>query len=410
MHVLFIHRAFPAQFGQLAFELTRRYGWRCSVLAEHLSRCPSASAEMLQAIDLHHLPRPLPSPGRRVAWPQLFGEALVRAQTLVDAVAARPGLGPDLVVGHGGLTPTLLLREVLDCPIIDYCEYYFATAHRDLTYRVDLPPVDLAPFYPRCINAATLLNLVDCDAAYAATAWQRDTFPARFHAKIEILHDGIDTETYRPRLAPPQPGGLDLPPEGRIVTFVARGLESMRGFDLFMRVAGRIASSRADVRFVVVGGAETHYGWDQLFTGNIPFKSWVLQNVEHDTTRFVFAGHLEPGQLAEVLCRSDLHIYLSVPFVPSWSLLNAMACGCVVLAGDTGSVREMIDAGRTGLLGPLLDVDALADVALRVLADPGEFRPLRQAARAEMEERFGLDVTVPKLKAFFEQVATRSTT
>src|SRR5215469_8097327 len=166
MHVLFIHRAFPAQFGQLALELTRHSGWKCSALVEHLSRCPEPSPEMLQSVDLHQLPRPADA-DRSPPWPQTYGQALQRAHAAAEAVRAKPGLRPDLVVGHGGLVPTLFLREVLSCPVIDYCEYWFAPAHRDLTYRVDLPPVEPAPFFPRCINAATLVSLVACDAGYA---------------------------------------------------------------------------------------------------------------------------------------------------------------------------------------------------------------------------------------------------
>jgi hypothetical protein len=200
MHVLFVHRAFPAQFGRLALELSRRYGWKCSCIVEHLSRCPEPSPEMLRHLDLHYLPRRLTAPS--APWPQRYGQVMERAQALFEVVAALPDLRPDLVVGHGGLLPTLLLRDLLTCPFVDYCEYYFAPAHRDLSYRLDLPAVEPASFYPRCINAATLLNLCACDAAYAPTHWQRDSFPARFAGKIEVHFDGIDTELYRPSQRP----------------------------------------------------------------------------------------------------------------------------------------------------------------------------------------------------------------
>ena len=125
-----------------------------------------------------------------------------------------PHLRPDLVVAHGGRgAPTLFLREVLDCPIIIYCEYYFATSHRDISYRIDLPPAEPAPFFPRCINAPTLATLVDCDAGYSATHWQKQSFPARFHSKIEVHFDGIDTALYHPGPAP-RPDRRPLDPAG----------------------------------------------------------------------------------------------------------------------------------------------------------------------------------------------------
>ena len=131
---------------------------------------------------------------------------------------------PDLVVAHGGRgAPTLFLRDVLDCPIIIYCEYYFANSHRDISYRIDLPPAEPAPFFPRCINAPTLATLVDCDAGYSATHWQKQSFPARFHSKIEVHFDGIDTELYHPGPAPRQIGEAAIPAGHAVVTFVSRG-------------------------------------------------------------------------------------------------------------------------------------------------------------------------------------------
>ena len=190
--------------------------------------------------------------------------------------------------------PTLFLRDVLDCPIINYCEYYFATSHRDISYRIDLPPAEPAPFFPRCINAPTLATLVDCDAGYSATEWQKPSFPQRFHSKIEVHFDGIETELYRPGPAPGRSARRSIPAGTRVVTFVSRGLESIRGFDLFMKVADRIARARSDVLFVVVGGEEIHYGWDKLHTGAPSFKQWVLAQQSYDLSRFIFLGRDPP--------------------------------------------------------------------------------------------------------------------
>jgi glycosyltransferase involved in cell wall biosynthesis len=407
MHVLFIHRAFPAQFGRLALELTRRHGWKCSFLVEHLSLCPLPSPEMLAALDVRQYPRaPGAERGQAPPWPQAYGHALERGQAVFEAVRARPDLLPDLVIGHGGLVPTFLLREQLHCPLIDYCEYYFAQRRCDLTYRQDLPLFEHALFYPRCINAATLVNLLACDAGYTPTRWQRQSFPERFRSKIEVHPDGIDTELYRPRLKPIGPGLQDIPAGARIVTFVARGLEALRGFDLFMALAQRIARRRADAHFVIAGAEETYYGWDLLQTGGLSFKAWTLARHGADLSRFHFLGHIDPEPLAHVLARSDLHVYLSMPFVVSWSLLNALSSGCVVLAGDTPAVREVIEPGHSGLLEPLFDLDRLEATALQVLDDPAAFRPLGQAGRLLMEEQFSVEVAIPGLKDYFERVAS----
>jgi glycosyltransferase involved in cell wall biosynthesis len=408
MHVLFVHRAFPAQFGRLALELTRRYGWQCSFLVEHLSRCPTPSPEMLQRLRVRAIPfRPEHPPRQPVPWPQAYAATLELARALFEAVRAQADLRPDLVVGHGGLVPTLLLAEVLDCPRVSYCEYYLARQHADLTYRVDLPLVEPAPFYPRCINAATLVDLLAADAGYTPSAWQRQSFPARFRAKIEVHFDGIDTELYRPRPVARRIGDVAVPADARIVTYVARGLESMRGFDIFMRLAQRVLRDRADVLFVVAGDPETYYGWDALWTGGLSFKDWVLRQHGYDLSRFLFLGQVSPEELAHVLCLSDLHVYLTVPFVPSWSLFNALASGRVVLASDVAPVREVIEPGVNGLVEPLFDTERLAEAALGVLANPAEFWPLAQAARRTVEERYSLDVCAPGLQEYFERVCRR---
>lgn len=414
MHLLFIHQAFPAQFGRLALELTTRYGWRCSVLVEALSNCPSPTREMLDRLDVQRFT--VPDEARSnddVPWPQLYGHWLHHCRAVFEAVRARPDLRPDLVVAHGARGPlALFLPELLSCPIVNYAEYYFAPSHADLTYRIDLPPAEPAPFFPRAINAPVLTSLIAADAAYSPTRWQRDSFPKRFRHHIDVHFDGIDTALYRPHEVPTERvagllGGRAIPPGTRLVTYVARGLESMRGFDLFMKVADRICRERADVLFVVVGSEDTYYGWDRLHTGQPSFKQWVMNQGTYDLSRFLFLNHILPEHLADLLCLSDLHIHLTVPFAVSWSLLNAMACGCVVLASDVPSVREFIEPGRNGLVEPLFDVDRLTCVALRVLADPDEFRPLGEAARRLIDEHYDLDVAVPELKAYFEQVVSR---
>jgi glycosyltransferase involved in cell wall biosynthesis len=408
MHLLFVHQAFPAQFGRLALELARRYGWRCSFLIQHLSKCPTPDPEMLEGLTVIAVPRPRGS-AAPPPWNEALGDYLALSARVFEAARARPELRPDLLVSHCGLGPSLFLPDLYRCPLVNYCEYYLAVRRRDLTYRVDLPPVELAPFYPRCVNAATLLGLTGSPLGYTPTRWQRQSFPARFRPGIEVLFDGLDTDLYRPRSPRPDLaallGGSPLPADTRLVTYVARGLESMRGFDLFLRVAGRIARARPDVLFLVVGGDESYYGWDQHFTALGTFRQWALARGEHDPARLVFLGQVEPAQLALVLARSDLHLYLTVPFVLSWSLYNALACGAVVLASDVEPVREVVEAEVTGLVEPLFDVERLADTALRVLKDPGAHRPLGEAARRTMLECYGLEVAVPALRDYFERRA-----
>lgn len=406
MRILFLHDAFPAQFGHLALELNRRHGWDCHFLVEALSSCPTPSPEMLERLDVRGYPLSVAYRKQGpVAWPQIYGRFLELCEAVYEGIRARPDLKPDLIVAHGGRgAPTALIRDLVDCPIINYCEYYFGLSHKDISYRIDLPPAEPAPYFPRCINAPVLVSLVDCDSGYSATHWQRSTFPEKFQHKIEVHFDGIDPNFYKPGPAPRQLNGISIPSGTKVVTFVSRGLESIRGFDIFMKVADRIARERPDVLFLIAGSDETYYGWDKLHIHGPSFKAWVLERGGFDLSRFVFLGTISPAKLAEVFQMSDLHLYLTAPFVLSWSLLNAMSAGLVVLASDVPPVREVIEPGVNGLIAPLFDVDVLAETALKVLDDPAQFAPLGLAARRTIEERYSLDIAIPSLKDYFERV------
>jgi glycosyltransferase involved in cell wall biosynthesis len=408
VRVLFLHDAFPAQFGHVALEMTRRHGWECHFAVESISNCPTPSPEMLERLDVRSYPLSAEYRKRGATpWPQIYGKFLELCEAAYESIRRRPELKPDLVVAHGGRgAPTALLRDIVDCPIINYCEYYFGVSHKDISYRIDLPPAEPAPHFPRCINAPVLISLVDCDSGYSATRWQKSAFPERFQHKIEVHFDGIDDQFYKPGPAPRMIDGKSIPTGTKVVTFVSRGLESIRGFDIFMEVARRIGRERPDVLFVVVGSEETYYGWDKLHTGQPSFKKWVLERGDYDVSRFLFLGHIEPARLAEILRITDLHLYLTAPFVLSWSLLNAMSSGAVVLGSDLPPVREVIEPGVNGLVEPLFDVDRLADTALRVLKDPASFAPLGIEARRTIEASYSLETAMPALKDYFERVAS----
>jgi len=172
-------------------------------------------------------------------------------------------------------------------------------------------------------------------------------------------------------------------------------------------VANRIAAAMPDVVFVVVGAERSVYGNDLRHIRTKTFKEHVLQTERPDLRRFRFLGAIPAAQLVEVLSLSDLHIHLTVPFVLSWSLLNALACECVVLASDVAPVREVIQHDRSGLLAGFSDVEGLAAQAMAVLRDPPAYRRLGAAGRALVEERYSLDRTLPKLERLFARASGR---
>ncbi|MCI0701455.1 MAG: glycosyltransferase, partial [Planctomycetia bacterium] len=239
---------------------------------------------------------------------------------------------------------------------------------------------------------------------------------AAFRSKVSVIHDGIDMNLWKPDLrgltppgspGPRQVGEWTIPVGTRLVTYVSRGFESMRGFDIFMKVAKRLCDQRSDVVFAVVGEDRVCYGGDSRFTKGKSFKEWVLSQDNYDLSRIRFLGRIPPRELAKLLGMSDLHLYLTTPFVLSWSLLNAMACGAPVLASDTSPVLEVIRDGETGLLAKFHDIDSWCEKANAVLDDPPAYRAIGNAGRELVRERYSTDVCFPQLLKLFTSVVER---
>lgn len=204
------------------------------------------------------------------------------------------------------------------------------------------------------------------------------------------MHDGIDTDAVRPR--PPAPwrhGAIAIEPGEEILTYVARNLEPYRGYHVFMRALPRMLKARPKARVVIVGGDGVSYGgrpregtWKQIFLDEV--------KGELDLARVHFAGHLPYGAYQGLLNHSRAHVYLTYPFVLSWSALEAMASGCLVIGSDTAPVREVIQHGRDGLLVPFFDRDALVETVVSALAEPDRYAALRAQARRTVVESYDL--------------------
>jgi glycosyltransferase involved in cell wall biosynthesis len=174
-----------------------------------------------------------------------------------------------------------------------------------------------------------------------------------------------------------------------------------------MKMAKRLYQRRRDVIFLIAGQDRSFYSGDENFTGGKPFGQWVLQQDDYDLSRFVFVGALPPPMLAEMFNLSDIHVYLTVPFVLSWSLWNALACGCTVLASDTAPVREIISHGQNGWLVDFFDIEGLASAANTILDKTGDYRRLGSAGVELVRRRYSLEVCLPQIRAMFESCGGR---
>ena len=410
MHVLYVHQNFPAQFGHIARHLVANQGWRCTFVSQQ----PAGIVDGIEKIE-YKLAGGATKHNHFCT--RTFENNVWHCQGVYDALLKRTDIKPDLIVGHSGFGSTLFLRELYpDVPVINFFEYYYHPhgPESDMDFRSDLgwQTPQIKYLRSRARNAMILLDLQNCQIGYTPTRFQRSRFPGEYNGKIRTIFDGVDRNIYhgyneilRPPVA--QRGtrticGVEVPADVRVVTYVSRGFESMRGFDIFMKAAKLILQRQPNTIFFIIGTDRIAYGGDEAYTGGKTFKDWVLAQDSYDLQKIRFIGRLPQDELGKLLATSDLHIYLTVPFVLSWSMMDAMSCGAVVLGSDTAPVREMIIDGVNGLLADFFDPIAFADKACTALADLAAFRPLGRNAEAMVAERYSLDAVLPQMLGMYE--------
>lgn len=396
MQVLFVHNNFPAQFQHVA----RRLAADPDVSIAAIGALGARSMKGVRLIK-YRLADSDVSGSHPFA--RRFDLECRRAeQVLYDLSSlASSGFVPDVIVAHPGWGESLPLRTFFpEARLLVYCEFFYGIEGRDVGFDPEFPASGLDGSVALHLkNATTLLALSDCDRGISPTAWQRSTFPSHFHDKIDILHEGVDVDSAAPDrdAAFALPSGRKLTAADRVVTFVARNLEPLRGYHVFMRALPKILAGDRRAEVVIIGGDGTSYGmkpprgktWKQLFLDEVAG--------DIDQSRVHFAGKLPRDAYLSALQISSAHVYLTYPFVLSWSLLEAMSTGCVVIGSDTAPLREVID-GRNGMLVPFFDTDAIADRVREALDRPQRFRAMRAAARQFVLERYDAErLCVPRL-------------
>jgi len=339
-----------------------------------------------------------------------FDTAMRRAENCAAGARQIKALGfePDIIIGHHGWGELLNLPDVYPgVPILGYFEFFYNILGGDVNFDPEfIMPVEQFSSV-RAKNGVNLLALSLGQLGQVPTRWQRSTYPAWAQPNLHLVEEGVDLQlcqpdpdaASQPLLAP----GFTVAPEQKLITFVARNLEPYRGFHTFMRALPEVLAKRPDAVVSIVGGDEISYG--ARHRGG-PWREVLLAELDGrlDLSRVHFPGKIAyPDHLA-LLKRSDAHVYLSYPFVASWSLREALACGCLVIGGDTETVTEFVTHNQTGLITPTLDPDALASSILHALAHPSEMAPLRAAARRFAEDHLDLETYLSKFRSLIEHV------
>jgi len=402
MQIVFIHPNYPAQFGHIAQYLTRRGHEAIFVTQATTPGVPAIRRITYQlksgATDKNHY------------CSRTFENTIWSSHAVYETLAAATDLQPDLIVAHSGFGTTLFLPELFDCPIINYFEWFYHAQGFDLDFRTDYPVAPIDRLRARARNAMLLLDLQQCQAGYSPTYFQRSVLPNEYLPKIEVLFDGIDATLWQPGPEPNRRfGDWELPRGTKLVTYATRGMEAMRGFDLFIATARELLARRPDIHIAIAGQDRVCYGGDTKHLGGKTLKETLFASPQPHDDRIHFLGWMSPADLARLFRLSHAHLYWSVPFVLSWSVFNALACGVTLIASDTAPLREVVQPGRTGLLVDFMDVDAWVEQTLRVLERPEDFAPLGIAARQSIAELYSYDACLPRIERFYQRVAARIT-
>jgi glycosyltransferase involved in cell wall biosynthesis len=408
MKILFVHQNFPGQYLHVVRHLGRNPAHQIVFLTQRRDEASIPGVKKIIYKPQRQVTRHLHHYLRDTEAGVLNAQAVAR----VALDLKRAGFVPDLMVGHNGWGEIWYLKDVFpQAPLLGYFEFFYRFSGADVGFAPDEPQIfDTAPRI-RTKNLGNLLALDAVDFGQCPTRWQKSLYPERYHAMLRVVHEGIDTDSVRPdraaRFAIPGTG-IELGAENEVVTYVARNLEPYRGFPSLMRSLPAILARRPRARVLIVGGDETSYG-PRPASG----KSWREEllaelGAAFDSSRVHFLGKLPYSSYLKVLQISTVHVYLTYPFVLSWSMLEAMSAGCVVVGSRTPPVEEVLREGENGLLADFFSPERIAERVIGVLEDRAAYASLRANARRTVIENYDLkSICLPAQLRLLEEAAGR---
>lgn len=389
MNFLFVHQNMPGQYRELVQWLAQAGGHRIYFLTQR-QNAPKLPGVETRVYRPHHRPDDKAYGLSRV-WEEASGNGF-GAVNAARQIETQEVFRPDIIIGHVGWGELSFFKELWpDVPIIGYFEYYYNMTGGMVGFDPAEKISTHAPYLNHARNIVPLANIETVDLGHCPTHWQRDRFPESFHRKLYVCHDGIRTDQLLPdpdvslrlgRLAEP------VTRADEIITYVARNLEKTRGFHTMMRALPRILAERPAARVVIVGGNEVSYGKQSDHPGGLRGEMAAELQGKVDWERVHFVGKVPYPDFKKLVQISRCHIYLTMPFVLSWSLLEAMSMQATIVASDVAPVREAVSHGKTGLLVDFFDPDALAAQVVEVLANPQDHAHLGPAARAHVVEHY----------------------
>ena len=386
MRILFIHQNCPGQYKHLVTHL--KADPKNDIV--FISKPNGNTVSGIRRIDykLHREPNPhthhyLTGTENGV----LHGQAVARVLISLK----EKGWKPDIICAHPGWGEALFVKDVFpDVPLLGFFEFFYHAEGADCGFDPMYPNTMDDYFRLRMKNTINLLSLESCDWGMSPTFWQREVHPAVYQPKISVTHDGVDTAllTPKPDIRVTLPNGVTLSRDDEVITYVSRNLEPYRGFHVYMKALEEMCRRRPKAHFLMVGGDDVSYG--RRLPDGKTYREELLKEVKIDPDRVHFLGRIPYSSFVKVLQLSSAHVYLTYPFVLSWSMLEAMSAGCLVIGSSTRPVMEAIEDGRNGMLVDFFSATGIADAVDRVLDHPDRMADLRRAARQSIIDRYDL--------------------
>jgi glycosyltransferase involved in cell wall biosynthesis len=407
VNYLFIHQNFPAQYQHVVRELSGSREHQVYFITQ-----PNQNA--IPGVHKIVYPRDERGPVNCHSYSAEIDRGIHTGATVADVCRNMrdQGFRPDLIIGHSGWGETLFVKDVFpDVPLLANFEFYYHSRGVDVDFDPEFVSLFSDPSRLRARNGVHLLAFQAADWGHSATRWQRSLFPPEMQSRISVLHEGVNTETIRPEPAArfKVPGsGRMLSRHDEVVTYVARNLEPYRGFHIFMRALPQLLRRRKKAVVVIVGGDGVSYGAPP--PPRSTFREMMLQELgaKLDLERVHFVGIIEHAEYLKLLQVSTVHVYLTYPFVLSWSFIEAMASGCLIVGSATPPVLEVLRHGHNGLTVDFFAYKKLASLIESALEERNKLLPLREAARHTAVTQFDLQrVTLPRWHALFDDLINR---
>lgn len=391
MNFLISHRNYPAQFRHILIELAKDPSNNIFFLTG------TENDNYIKGVKkiVYKLKRKVPENCHRYL--RQYEEAIIHGQASAEAAITLKlsGFTPDVIYSHGWGNSMFFKDIFPNVPLINYCEWFHSAEGSDVDFDGFKPDYDKKAMI-RCNNSQFLQDLTSCDIGICPTEWQKSQFPKTFHDKIKVIHDGVDTDYFKPNpdaeFKIPNSNTV-LTHKDEVLTYATRGMEPYRGFPQFMEAVEVLLQKRPNLKVIIAGQDRVCYGPKPI---NGSYKELMLKRLNLDISRVHFTGALPYNEYLKLLQISSVHFYFTYPFVLSWSMLEAMSTGCLIAGSKTQPVEEVMKDGKNGLLVGFFDKMALIEKINYALDNKDTLQNIRENARKTVVEKYDLKKLLPK--------------